>query len=119
MNISVSDVAELVGGELRSGDPALRIEGFASLKEAGPGDLSFYSDHRYKVRLLATKASAILLPKDCQEMPSGAACIEVTDPSRAFETVVERFAVPGFRRLPPECIPPPSLANPRCSTRRK
>lgn len=97
MNIAISDLATLIGGTLLCGDPAGQITGFASLKEAISGDLSFFHDPRYNERLVNTTASAILVPLGWTEFPANAACIAVADPSRSFEQIVEKF---GFQPTP-------------------
>lgn len=97
MKIALSDLATLVAGTLKNGDPSLEITGFASLKEAAPGDLSFFNDTRYNERLLKTKASAVLVPADYAELPPQAAYIAVADPSRSFELIVETY---GFQSAP-------------------
>ena len=93
LNISVLDLVTLVGGDLLSGRPEVRITSFASLKEAQRGDLSFYSDQRYEALLKATKAFAVLVPLDFTQFPVDVACIGVTNPSRAFEMIVEKYGV--------------------------
>lgn len=93
MKIALSDLATLVGGVLLSGRPDLEITGFASLKEASPGDLSLFHDARYQQRLLKTRAAAVLVPQDLQEPPPHVACIAVADPSRSFEVVVEKYGL--------------------------
>lgn len=97
MKIALSELATLVAGTLKNGDPSLVITGFASLKEAAPGDLSFFNDTRYNERLLKTKASAVLVPADYAELPPQAAYIAVADPSRSFELIVETY---GFQPAP-------------------
>ena len=98
MNIAVSDLATLVGGKLVCGDPAKMITGFASLKEARSGDLSFFNDQRYRQRLIDTQAGAVLVPADWLEFPSGVACIAVSEPSHSFEQVVDAY---GFQPIAP------------------
>jgi UDP-3-O-[3-hydroxymyristoyl] glucosamine N-acyltransferase len=93
MDVSVSELLELIEGDLLSGDSESRIRGFASLKEAADGDLTFYADPRYQKQLLASKASVILLPVGTQELPEDVVCIAVKDPSRSFELVVERYGL--------------------------
>jgi len=97
MKIALTELTALVGGTLKNGDPTLEITGFASLKEAVSGDLSFFHDTRYNDRLLKTKASAVLVPADYAELPPQAAYIAVTDPSRSFELIVETY---GFQPAP-------------------
>lgn len=97
MKISLTDLAALVGGTVLCGDPAGQITGFASLKEAIAGDLSFFHDSRYNERLVNTKASAVLVPLGWTELPHNTACIAVSDPSRSFEQIVETY---GFQPEP-------------------
>lgn len=97
MKIALSDLATLVGGTLMNGEPTVNITGFASLKEAIAGDLSFFHDERYNARLLETKASAVLVPVGYKGPTPQAACIAVTDPSRSFELIVETY---GFQPAP-------------------
>ncbi len=49
------------GGELL-GDPALKITGAASLAEAVPGEITFFSDPRYGPLLRKTRAAAVFVP---------------------------------------------------------
>jgi UDP-3-O-[3-hydroxymyristoyl] glucosamine N-acyltransferase len=97
MKIALSDLATLVGGIVLCGDPAGQITGFASLKEAMAGDLSFFHDPRYNERLASTKASAVLVPVGWTEFPPQVSCIAVSDPSRSFEQIVETY---GFQPAP-------------------
>lgn len=97
MKIVIADLTTLVRGTLLCGDPAEQITGFASLKEAITGDLSFFHDARYNERLVNTHASAILVPLGWTEFPQHAACIAVADPSRSFEQIVEKY---GFQPEP-------------------
>lgn len=91
MKIALSELAELLGGQLLTGSPETIITGFASLKEAQPGDLSFFYDSRYRDRLAATRASAVLVPPGWETYPDNVACIAVADPSRSFEKVVDTY----------------------------
>lgn len=97
MDLSVSELIQLVQGDLLSGETELRIHGFASLKEARKGDLTFFYDTRYQKQLLESAATAVLVPKDATKLPDHLACIGVEDPSKAFETVVETY---GLQPIP-------------------
>jgi UDP-3-O-[3-hydroxymyristoyl] glucosamine N-acyltransferase len=97
MRISINELAELLGGEVVAGKGDAEVTGFASLKEALPGDLSFFYDLRYRDQLKATQASAVLVPTELDEFPEGVACIRVAKPSDAFEQVVDRY---GFHAAP-------------------
>ena len=91
--INITDLLKLVDGAVLSGDASAVIQGFASLKEARNGDLSFFGDSRYEGLLRQTKASAVLVPQDWKVFPEGVTCIGVAQPSQAFEKVTEAFGI--------------------------
>ena len=93
MNVTVKEILGIVDGQLLAGDAAVTIEGFANLREAVKGDLSFFHDTRYESLLATTKACAVLVPAACTNFPEGVTCIGVSDPSRMFEAIVEKFGV--------------------------
>jgi UDP-3-O-[3-hydroxymyristoyl] glucosamine N-acyltransferase len=97
MNVTAKELAMLVGGEVVAGDSATVVSGFASLKEALPGDLSFFYDLRYRDQLKQTQATAVLVPLELDEFPEGLVFIRVEKPSDAFEMVVDRY---GFHAAP-------------------
>ena len=78
------------GGAL-VGDPNLKITGAASLAEASSGEISFFANRKYIGLLRKTRASAVLVPPDFAE-PLAAAQVRVSNPTKAFEQVVLRFA---------------------------
>jgi UDP-3-O-[3-hydroxymyristoyl] glucosamine N-acyltransferase len=90
VTLTLQELATLCGGELH-GDPAQKINGAASLVEAGPGEITFYSDPRYMSRLRKTGASAVFVPLKFSEQIA-AAQIRVANPSKAFEQVVLKLA---------------------------
>jgi UDP-3-O-[3-hydroxymyristoyl] glucosamine N-acyltransferase len=90
VSFTLKELAALCGGELR-GDPALEIDGAASLSEAAAGEITFYADPRYLARLRQTRASAVFVPLDFSEQ-TAAAQIRVANPSKAFEQVVLKLA---------------------------
>jgi UDP-3-O-[3-hydroxymyristoyl] glucosamine N-acyltransferase len=57
---TLGELADEVGGRL-VGDPDVRIVRVATLDSAGPGDLTFLTNVRYRDRLDATRASAVLI----------------------------------------------------------
>ncbi len=78
------------GGEL-VGDPKLKITGAASLAEATSGEISFFANRKYVSLLRKTRASAVFVPADFLE-PLAAAQVRVSNPTKAFEQVVLKFA---------------------------
>lgn len=97
MNILVSDLAKLLTARILTAGPDAMITGFASLKEARSGDLSFFSDSRYQQRLQDTRATAVLVPSDWSAFPENVACLAVADPSASFDIVVDTY---GFQATP-------------------
>jgi UDP-3-O-[3-hydroxymyristoyl] glucosamine N-acyltransferase len=90
VTFTVKEFAALSGGEL-VGDPTLKISGAASLGEATPGEISFFTNRKYIGLLRKTRASAIFVPPDFAE-PINAAQIRVSNPTKAFEQVLLKFA---------------------------
>ena len=78
------------GGEL-VGDPKLKITGAASLAEATSEEISFFGNRKYIPLLRKTRAAAVLVPLDFGE-PLAAAQVRVSDPTKAFEQVMLKFA---------------------------
>src|SRR5437016_14593230 len=80
----------MCGGEL-VGDPSLQITGAASLGEAVPGEISFYSNPRYGTLLRKTRASAVFVPPDFAESIATAQ-IRVANPIKVLEQIVLKCA---------------------------
>jgi UDP-3-O-[3-hydroxymyristoyl] glucosamine N-acyltransferase len=60
MAVTLGELAVRFGLELR-GDPGVQLERVATLASAGPGDLSFLANPRYRAQLTATRAAAVIL----------------------------------------------------------
>jgi len=89
VTLTLQEIAKLCGGEL-IGDPNQEITGAASLAEAQPGEVSFFSDPRYGPLLRKTRASALFVLPDFSDAIS-LAQIRVANPSKAFEQIVIKF----------------------------
>ena len=69
--VRLRDLVERFGGEL-VGDPDTEIERLATLRTAGPGDLAFLANPKYRGELAATRATAVVLPvaeRDASALP--------------------------------------------------
>jgi UDP-3-O-[3-hydroxymyristoyl] glucosamine N-acyltransferase len=60
MAVTLGELAVRFGLELR-GDPDVPLERVATLANAGPGDLSFLANPRYRAQLGATRAAAVIV----------------------------------------------------------
>ncbi|MGZ6099230.1 MAG: UDP-3-O-(3-hydroxymyristoyl)glucosamine N-acyltransferase [Myxococcaceae bacterium] len=90
MERSLAELAAHVGGTVE-GDGRLRIVGLASLEEAGPGELSFYGNPRYRKELGTTRASAVLLPPGEPVTRTDVAWVRVGSPHLAFARLLALF----------------------------
>lgn len=91
MSLSVGELAELVGGRVRSGNPSVEIRGAAAIAEAGEGHITFLGNPKYAPQLRNCAASAALLPNDYEGDFAGAQIL-VENPSLSFAAVLKRFA---------------------------
>jgi UDP-3-O-[3-hydroxymyristoyl] glucosamine N-acyltransferase len=86
--LTVSEIAELVGGEVQ-GDSTRPIRGVAALDAAGPEHLSFVANPRYLPYLQATRAGAVLVARGLEcTLPAGSAGIRVDAPHAALAAVL-------------------------------
>jgi UDP-3-O-[3-hydroxymyristoyl] glucosamine N-acyltransferase len=61
--MKLGDIAKQLACQLE-GDPALDIHGVAAIEQAGPGELTFLSNPRYRQAVATTRAAAILIAVD-------------------------------------------------------
>ncbi|MDY6973484.1 MAG: UDP-3-O-(3-hydroxymyristoyl)glucosamine N-acyltransferase [Thermodesulfobacteriota bacterium] len=95
MELSLKEIARIVGGKALGSDRVI-IRGANSLDEAGPEEISFFADRRYKKNLIKTKASAIIVSEE-NGLFKGSQVV-VSNPVLAYARVAWLFAlpVPGF-----------------------
>lgn len=68
------------------------VRGLAALADAGPGDLAFLGNAKYKLQVAATRASIVLLPADFVGEPqTGQLFLLVENPSVALARVCARI----------------------------
>jgi UDP-3-O-[3-hydroxymyristoyl] glucosamine N-acyltransferase len=91
------DLATTVGGRVR-GDADRTVRGVATLEDAGPDDLSFLTNPRYRQALAGSRAGAILVGPGT-EVP-GRDVLEAPEPYLALAEILDRMypaaaSVPG------------------------
>jgi len=84
----LSELASLVGGRV-DGDANLRVYGVATLEDAGPGDLSFLTNPKYRPALASTRAGAILVGPGAGI--DGRDLLVAHDPYMALAEILERM----------------------------
>jgi len=92
ISFSAAEIAAVVRPVHERGATTETIRGIAALAGAGPGDLSFLGNAKYRSQVAATKASVVLLPVDFPGEPGpNQAFLFVDNPSVALATVCSRI----------------------------
>src|SRR5579862_7227438 len=86
--MKLKDIAERLACRLE-GDGSLDIQRVAGLDQAGPGDLTFFSNPKYAAALRRTRASAVILRDDVPAAPC--AMLRAEDPYLAFANALPLF----------------------------
>lgn len=101
--MKLDDLAARIDCRLE-GDGSIEISGAAGLEEAGPHEISFFSNPKYTAALKGTRAAAVILGDD---VPApGCAVLRTPHPYVAFARALELFA----------SIPAPSPGIDPCSS---
>ena len=93
---TLSELAHFVGGRV-IGDKSAEIYRVASIEEAGPGDISFLAQPRYRGHLRSCRATAVIVSDRLAiEWPSqpGRGLLKVTQPYLAFAKILSLFNPP-------------------------
>jgi UDP-3-O-[3-hydroxymyristoyl] glucosamine N-acyltransferase len=98
---TLAELAARVGGEVQ-GDPALRVEGVAPLEDAGPAQLSFFSNKKYRRAFEASRAGAVVIDAGA-EPPPGRTLLRAPNAYLAFAKISRLFHPP--REALPEVSP--------------
>ena len=84
----LDELARRVGGRI-VGDGTRTIRGVATLEEAGPQQLSFFTNPRYREQARRTRAAAVLAPPGSGI--EGPALLEVAEPYLALARLLDLF----------------------------
>ncbi|HEX7625273.1 MAG TPA: UDP-3-O-(3-hydroxymyristoyl)glucosamine N-acyltransferase [Anaeromyxobacteraceae bacterium] len=93
MTFSLGELARRVGGTVEgdAGEPIVRV---APLEHAGPGDISFFANAKYRAAFEASRASAVLVEPDAA-VPAGRTLLRVKHAYLAFAKVATLFHPPA------------------------
>ncbi|MEL7088701.1 MAG: UDP-3-O-(3-hydroxymyristoyl)glucosamine N-acyltransferase, partial [Planctomycetota bacterium] len=108
--IRLRELAKKLGASLR-GDQEVEIIGCATLEDAGPHEISFFSNPRYAAQLADTRAAAVLVrPGDRGKVECpGRAALVADDPYFAFRQAM--VLLHGFRSPPEARVSPESYVH--------
>ncbi|MGZ6144072.1 MAG: UDP-3-O-(3-hydroxymyristoyl)glucosamine N-acyltransferase [Myxococcales bacterium] len=102
--LPLQDLAARIGAELR-GDGARRVSGVAELAAAGPEQVAFYANPRYRKQLEESRAAAVIVAEDeADHVPATAARLVSAQPYVAFAKASALFhrelaVEPGVQRF--------------------
>jgi UDP-3-O-[3-hydroxymyristoyl] glucosamine N-acyltransferase len=92
VTFSLRELAERVGGVVE-GDAGLVVGRVLPLEEAGPCDLSFFSNRKYRRAFEASRAGAVLVEPD-EPVPAGRTVLRVANAYLAFARIATLFHPP-------------------------
>jgi UDP-3-O-[3-hydroxymyristoyl] glucosamine N-acyltransferase len=98
---TLAELAARVGGEV-AGDASLVVEGVAPLEAAGPSQLSFFSNKKYRRAFEASRAGAVIVEPGAAA-PAGRTVLRVANAYLAFARISTLFHPP--REALPEVSP--------------
>ncbi|HYG67229.1 MAG TPA: UDP-3-O-(3-hydroxymyristoyl)glucosamine N-acyltransferase, partial [Anaeromyxobacteraceae bacterium] len=108
MSHPLAELAARVGGTV-DGDGTIRIDGIAPLEDAGPGQISFFSNRKYRKAFEVSRAGAVVVEPG-EDVPAGRTVLRVANAYLAFAKLSTLFhpparAVPG---IAPEAVVHPA-----------
>jgi UDP-3-O-[3-hydroxymyristoyl] glucosamine N-acyltransferase len=101
MGFSLQELAARVGGAV-IGDAGLVVDGIAPLEDAGPAQISFFSNKKYRKAFEETRAGAVIVEPGT-EAPAGRTLLSVANAYLAFAKISTLFHPP--REPLPEVSP--------------
>lgn len=111
-SMTVEELAALAGPAQAEGAAGARFGGIAGLADAGPNDLSFLANVKYRKLVPETRAGVVLVPQDFPGEPRpGQAWLRVANPNLALARLcawLERRLFP----LPPPGVHPTAVVDP-------
>lgn len=106
MSLCLDEIVERLGGQLAGGGETV-VSRIATLDGAGPGDLSFLANPKYRSRLANTRASAVIVPAEAvAECPTAA--IVTPQPYLYFARVAQWLHAPV---KPPAGVHPTAVVH--------
>lgn len=112
VSFSAAEIITIAGAKESRGATGEIIRGLAALAEAGPGDLSFLGNAKYKAQVAGSRASIVLLPLDFPgEPPAGQMWVLVANPSVALAQVCARIEQ-GLWPKPAPGVHPSAVVGP-------
>ncbi len=113
MTFTLAELAAKIGGEV-AGNGSLAIEGVAPLDDAGPSEISFFSNKKYRAAFEASRAGAVVVEPDV-EVPAGRTVLRARNAYLAFAKISTLFHPPreALPEVSPQaCVHPSARVHP-------
>lgn len=107
--ITLGQLAEHLGADLVNGAPEIRVGRLAGLTDAGPGDLTFLANPRYRPQLAACRAGAAVVGRDIADADATIPLLKVDNPDLAFAKASLLICPPP---PPPKGVHPTAVVDP-------
>ena len=85
----LKEIADFLNGDISAEDDNIEINGIATMENAKKGDITFFSNPKYKKYLKTTEASVIIVGRNVDV--ENRILVKVDDPYLAFALVLERY----------------------------
>ncbi|HEX9242107.1 MAG TPA: UDP-3-O-(3-hydroxymyristoyl)glucosamine N-acyltransferase [Anaeromyxobacter sp.] len=100
-SFTLAELAARVGGTVE-GDGAIAVDGVATLEDAGPSQISFFANRKYRKAFEASRAGAVIVEAD-EDVPAGRTVLRASPAYLAFAKISTAFHPP--REPMPEVAP--------------
>jgi UDP-3-O-[3-hydroxymyristoyl] glucosamine N-acyltransferase len=100
-SFTLAELAARVGGEVQ-GDATLRLDGVAALEDAGPSQISFFANRKYRKAFEGSRAGAVIVERG-EDVPAGRTVLRASPAYLAFARISTAFHPP--REPLPEVAP--------------
>ena len=107
MALTLAEIASRIGGRV-AGDPQVLIRQVGTLERAGEGQIAFLANPRYRSRLAATRASAVIVGPDAEAL-TALPRIVCDNPYAAFARASQLF---NPRTAQPPGVHPSAMVAP-------
>ncbi|MGB4106664.1 MAG: UDP-3-O-(3-hydroxymyristoyl)glucosamine N-acyltransferase [Alphaproteobacteria bacterium] len=90
--LSLGEISKISGADIPGGDASYMVEDVAPLDRAGPKEISFLDNVKYKDQFLVTKAGACFAsPETAKLAPKGVRVLVTSSPYKAYALTAQAF----------------------------
>jgi UDP-3-O-[3-hydroxymyristoyl] glucosamine N-acyltransferase len=111
MRITVADIVARLGGEC-VGDPALLIDGIATLEAATPASIGFLANPRYRAQLATTQAGCVIVAPALRDEAARRGAVIVTADPYAYYARLSQWWAEYLRPATQRGIHPSAVVDP-------